>query len=211
MRARSKFGLGNPDEARADFVSLLRVNPNYALTGQISPRVVTLFDETAAQTVTNLAAEPHAGNGPRARGRRADCDRRSGARDRGRPRHYRRAARLSHGPAELHRQAGRDGGGEPDARTRLGGHLHPDVARRRRGDARWRQARPLAGRPRAAGDERRDRQGGRAAWFGVRADRGRRRRARLAHARSHTRLLRAREQQDRGRQPRTTTPSARSS
>ena len=55
MRARSKFGLGNPDEARADFVSLLRVNPNYTLTGQVSPRVVTLFDETAAQTVTNLA------------------------------------------------------------------------------------------------------------------------------------------------------------
>ena len=55
MRARSKFGLGSPDEARADFVSLLRVNPNYTLTGQVSPRVVTLFDETAAQTVTNLA------------------------------------------------------------------------------------------------------------------------------------------------------------
>ena len=54
MRARSKFGLGSPDEARADFVSLLRINPNYALTGQVSPRVVTLFDETAAQTVTNL-------------------------------------------------------------------------------------------------------------------------------------------------------------
>jgi hypothetical protein len=63
MRARSRFGFGNPDEARADFVSLLRVNPNYTLTGQISPRVVTLFDETAAQTVTKPRAERHAATG----------------------------------------------------------------------------------------------------------------------------------------------------
>jgi hypothetical protein len=54
MRGRSKFGLGNPEEARADFVLLLRTNPNYQLTGQVSPRVVTLFDETVAQTVTTL-------------------------------------------------------------------------------------------------------------------------------------------------------------
>jgi hypothetical protein len=54
MRARSKFGLGNPEEARADFVLLLRTNANYQLTGQVSPRVVTLFEETVAQTVTTL-------------------------------------------------------------------------------------------------------------------------------------------------------------
>ncbi|MGQ0735253.1 MAG: PEGA domain-containing protein [Acidobacteriota bacterium] len=55
MRARSKFGLGNPEEARADFIALLRVNPNFTLTGQVSPRVVSLFEETAAVTVANLA------------------------------------------------------------------------------------------------------------------------------------------------------------
>ena len=54
MRARSKFGLGNPDDARADFVLLLRVNPSHQLTGQVSPRVVTLFEETVAQSVTAL-------------------------------------------------------------------------------------------------------------------------------------------------------------
>lgn len=54
MRARSKFGLGNPEDARADFIALLRVNPNHQLTGQVSPRVVTLFEETVAQTVTTL-------------------------------------------------------------------------------------------------------------------------------------------------------------
>jgi Flp pilus assembly protein TadD len=54
MRGRSKFGLGNPDEAKADFVSLLRVDANHQLTGQVSPRVVTLFEETVAQTVTTL-------------------------------------------------------------------------------------------------------------------------------------------------------------
>ena len=54
MRGRSKFGLGNPEEARADFIQLLRVNPNHQLTGQVSPRVVTLFEETLAQTVTTV-------------------------------------------------------------------------------------------------------------------------------------------------------------
>jgi hypothetical protein len=54
MRARSKFGLGNPEDARLDFIQLLRVNPSYQLTGQVSPRVVSLFEETVAQTVTTL-------------------------------------------------------------------------------------------------------------------------------------------------------------
>ncbi len=54
MRARSRFGLGNPEEARTDFVALLRFNPNYTLTGQVSPRVVTLFEETVAATLATL-------------------------------------------------------------------------------------------------------------------------------------------------------------
>ena len=54
MRARSKFGLGNPEGAKADFAALLRVSPGYALTGQVSPRVVALFDETVAEIITGL-------------------------------------------------------------------------------------------------------------------------------------------------------------
>jgi tetratricopeptide (TPR) repeat protein len=54
MRARSKFGLGDQDGARADFVQLLTLAPGHALSGQISPRVVALFEEVAAGTVTNL-------------------------------------------------------------------------------------------------------------------------------------------------------------
>ena len=57
MRARSKFGLGDQDGARADFVQLLTLTPGYALSGQVSPRVVTLFEEVAAQTVTNLTID----------------------------------------------------------------------------------------------------------------------------------------------------------
>ena len=45
MRARALFGLGKEPEARADFVSLLKVDPGYALTGQVSPRIVAMFDE----------------------------------------------------------------------------------------------------------------------------------------------------------------------
>jgi tetratricopeptide (TPR) repeat protein len=54
MRARSKFGLGDTSGATADFVSLLGVNPGYTLTGQVSPRVVTLFDAAVAANVTSL-------------------------------------------------------------------------------------------------------------------------------------------------------------
>jgi hypothetical protein len=54
MRARSKFGLGDPEGAKADFTALLRLNPNFALTGQVSPRVVSLFDETVAANVTSI-------------------------------------------------------------------------------------------------------------------------------------------------------------
>lgn len=54
MRAKSRFGLGQQPESRADFVALLKVDPSYALTGQISPRIVALFDEVAKATVTQL-------------------------------------------------------------------------------------------------------------------------------------------------------------
>jgi hypothetical protein len=54
MRARSKFGLGDQDGAKADFLLLLKLSPGHALSGQVSPRVVALFEETAAEAVTNL-------------------------------------------------------------------------------------------------------------------------------------------------------------
>lgn len=54
MRGRSKFGLGDVDGARADFALLLRTNAGYTLTGQVSPRVVALFEETMQTTVTPM-------------------------------------------------------------------------------------------------------------------------------------------------------------
>lgn len=54
MRARSRFGLDDQVGARADFVLLLRVDPGHTLTGQVSPRVVALFDEAVKETVTQL-------------------------------------------------------------------------------------------------------------------------------------------------------------
>ena len=60
MRARSKFGLGDQNGARADFVALLKINAGHALTGQVSPRVVALFEEAVKTTVTsvNLTVTP---------------------------------------------------------------------------------------------------------------------------------------------------------
>jgi membrane-associated protease RseP (regulator of RpoE activity) len=55
LRARSRFGLGDQDGARQDFVELLKAEPGYTLTGQISPRVVTLFEEAQKATVTRVA------------------------------------------------------------------------------------------------------------------------------------------------------------
>ena len=54
MRARSLFGLNKQPEARADFVSLLKTEPGYQLTGQVSPRIMTLYDEVAKLTVTEV-------------------------------------------------------------------------------------------------------------------------------------------------------------
>jgi len=54
MRARSQFGLGKETEARADFVALLKADPVYTLTGQVSPRVVAIFDEVMKATVSAM-------------------------------------------------------------------------------------------------------------------------------------------------------------
>jgi hypothetical protein len=54
MRARSKFGLGDQDGTKADFVALLKLDPAHTLSGQVSPRVVALFEETLKAMVTNL-------------------------------------------------------------------------------------------------------------------------------------------------------------
>jgi hypothetical protein len=60
MRARARFGLGDQNGAREDFVLLLKTDPARALTGQISPRVVAIFDEAKRSTVTTakLIVEP---------------------------------------------------------------------------------------------------------------------------------------------------------
>jgi tetratricopeptide (TPR) repeat protein len=54
MRARSKFGLGDQDGTKADFVALLKLDPAHTLSGQVSPRVVALFEETLKDMVTSL-------------------------------------------------------------------------------------------------------------------------------------------------------------
>ena len=54
MRARSLMGVGKENEARADFTSLLKVEPGYVLTGSVSPRILTLYDEITKATITQL-------------------------------------------------------------------------------------------------------------------------------------------------------------
>ncbi len=54
MRARARFGLGDQNGARDDFVALLKADPGHTLTGQISPRVVAMFEEAQKTTVTTL-------------------------------------------------------------------------------------------------------------------------------------------------------------
>src|SRR5918993_5124652 len=54
MRARALFGLGKEDAAKADFVALLKVEPGYVLTGQVSPRLISMFEEVTKVTVTEL-------------------------------------------------------------------------------------------------------------------------------------------------------------
>lgn len=54
IRARSRFGLGDQDGAKQDFMLLLKSDPGHAMTGQVSPRVVALFDEAKLAMVTTL-------------------------------------------------------------------------------------------------------------------------------------------------------------
>lgn len=55
MRARTRFGLGDGRGAREDFVSLLKVEPSRTLSGQISPRVVALFEDVQKSTIVQVA------------------------------------------------------------------------------------------------------------------------------------------------------------
>lgn len=54
LRARSKFGIGDQDGARQDLTMLLKTDATYTLTGQVSPRVVALFEEVQKATITQL-------------------------------------------------------------------------------------------------------------------------------------------------------------
>ncbi len=54
LRARARFGLGDQDGAMQDFTLLLRANPGHAMSGQVSPRVVALFEDAKKATVTTM-------------------------------------------------------------------------------------------------------------------------------------------------------------
>ena len=54
MRARALFGLGKETEATADFVSLVKVEPGYLLPGQVSPKILAVYDEVVKANVTEL-------------------------------------------------------------------------------------------------------------------------------------------------------------
>jgi len=55
LRARSLFGLDDAPKAQGDFRALLALDPAYTLTGQISPRVVALFESVKKASVGALA------------------------------------------------------------------------------------------------------------------------------------------------------------
>ena len=55
MRARSLFGLDDTAKAQDDFRELLGLDPSFALSGQVSPRVVALFDSVKKAVVGALA------------------------------------------------------------------------------------------------------------------------------------------------------------
>jgi hypothetical protein len=54
LRARSRFGLGDQEGTKQDFILLLKADPGHSMAGQVSPRVVTLFEEAKKVTVTTL-------------------------------------------------------------------------------------------------------------------------------------------------------------
>jgi len=58
MRARAYFNLGNAKAAEADFGSLIRLNPGYAIDRQtLSPKVVDLFDRVRARVAGTLVLQ----------------------------------------------------------------------------------------------------------------------------------------------------------
>jgi hypothetical protein len=54
LRARARFALGDQDGAKQDFTALLKADSTYTLGGQISPRVVTMFEDVQKATITKL-------------------------------------------------------------------------------------------------------------------------------------------------------------
>lgn len=54
MRAQALFGLGKEQEATADFVSLVKVEPGYQLSGQVSPKILAVWDGVVKANVTEL-------------------------------------------------------------------------------------------------------------------------------------------------------------
>ena len=53
-RARSFFGLADTAKAQDDFRALLGLDPSFALSGQVSPRVVALFDSVKKAVIGSL-------------------------------------------------------------------------------------------------------------------------------------------------------------
>jgi len=54
MRARALFGLGKDKDATNDFVSLVKVEPGYVLSGQVSPKILAVYDDVVKANVTEL-------------------------------------------------------------------------------------------------------------------------------------------------------------
>jgi tetratricopeptide (TPR) repeat protein len=54
LRARALFGLGRDKEATADFVSLTKADPAYQFSGQMSPKILAVWDEVVKTNVTEL-------------------------------------------------------------------------------------------------------------------------------------------------------------
>jgi len=54
MRARAHFGLGEGDQARADFRALLTLDPGHAFSDRVSPKVVALLEEIRKATVGKI-------------------------------------------------------------------------------------------------------------------------------------------------------------
>ena len=54
LRARARYATGDREGARADFVALLGTAPDYRLSGQVSPRVIALFEEVRKAAVAHL-------------------------------------------------------------------------------------------------------------------------------------------------------------